>query len=256
MPSQLIIKMDQLKSSIYFSLATAPFDLIFWHKNRHFPRPAESDPNAWAHLETIELAYHSVVLQQTNIWRACSASSPVRESHTFDTAWCLLKQSSIVSMVMLVVALLVVLPAVFAGIVNVGEYLETQRLSAVSNNQQLAGVSIPLFLLPFAEGAFPIISINSVFHEKDPLESTESTRTGWNSTRISNLETWSSTRNSTRNSTRISNLETWHGPAWSSYWRVEATAVSSVTTNLQVGSSRVLEPNKPNDKLKPLLNWI
>ena len=140
-------------------------------------------------------------------------------------------------MVMLVVALLVVLAAVFAGIVNVGEYLETQRLSAVSNNQQLAGVSIPLFLLPFAEGAFPIISINSVFHEKDPLESTESTRTGWNSTRISNLETW-------------------HGPAWSSYWRVEATAVSSVTTNLQVGSSRVLEPNKPNDKLKPLLNWI
>ena len=76
-------------------------------------------------------------------------------------------------MVMLVVALLVVLPAVFAGIVNVGEYLETQRLSAVSNNQQLAGVSIPLFLLPFAEGAFPIISIKSVFHEKDPLESTE-----------------------------------------------------------------------------------
>ena len=235
--------MNQLKSSIYFSLATAPFDLIFWHKNRHFPRPAESDPNAWAHLETIVLAYHSLLYcnKQTSEGRA---SSPVRESHTFDTAWCLLKQSSIVSMVMLVVALLVVLPAVLVALLMSGNTwkLNGSQLSPTTNNL-LASVSHFFFFLLQREH-FPLSASNLYFMKK----------THWRALNPQGLvgtppgfQIWK---------LDTARLQAWHCSASSSYWRLEATAVSSVTTNLQVGSSRVLEPNKPNDKLKALLNWI
>ena len=115
-----------------------------------------------------------------------------------------------------------------SGIVNVGEYLETQQLSAVSNNQQLPSVSIPLFL-PLPEH-LSLQASNLYFMKRIHWHPAESESTP--------------------------QLKVHIGVGLKQLLLVICD-VSSVAINLQVGSSRVAHQiNQMTRKLKLLLNSL